>query len=296
MVGLLSTVDKKLTGVSTQVGAVYDNERQMMLSLNGLVACQARDQVSVQMPVVENDEIVNIIQPEDILSVSNSQVSLQDIVSATRYPKLSKVIRDYLKNFHLKSDDPSLIKDNEEKPTWDVSVGLADDVNQNLANALIIYAREQPESTSVTGKELGTIIINNYYNRLADSKLVPELREAKKTANRRGNRKTELFKRRKRTFVKHKEAVERRFNRDASGVFHRDVMSDDETDMEITVRVLRPNWRSDELNELFDFLDMLAKKDLGKKASQLKTRHYVVIQKTIPRGLVAKIPAWSKRE
>ncbi|OAD79483.1 hypothetical protein PHYBLDRAFT_139519 [Phycomyces blakesleeanus NRRL 1555(-)] len=72
-------------------------------------------------------------------------------------------------------------------------------------------------------------------------------------------------------------------------------MSGDDTKTDTSVVASRPDWRSDELNAMFDFLDNLARDDLGKRATQLKLRSHVLIHKTIPCGLVTKMPAWSKR-
>ncbi|KAG2192667.1 hypothetical protein INT47_009237 [Mucor saturninus] len=198
---------------------------------------------------------------------------------------------------NLNTDDPQKISENDAKMTWDVSVGLSDEVNKNVADDLLVYLRGQSESAFVPTKELCGMIVNNYYNCMANSKLSLEGKLAKKEANRRGNRKTDVaLQETEENICQTQGRLIEKFGRDYSGVFYRDVMSDDESDTDTTVTVLRPSWRSDELNEFFDFLDTLAISDLGKRAGQLKARHHVVVSKAIPRGLVAKMPAWTKRE
>ncbi|OAD74870.1 hypothetical protein PHYBLDRAFT_167210 [Phycomyces blakesleeanus NRRL 1555(-)] len=176
-------------------------------------------------------------QSTGMQAVLDSDMDPQDIISSSRHPKIS------------------LIRENNDKPTWDVNVGLSDEFNKNLATAM------------VPPKELCGIIVNSYYNCLAASKLTEEDIQTNTTSNRRGNRKTALNKRRKRTYKKHKDAVTKKFNRDYNGVFYRDAMSGDETETDTSVVASRSDWRSNELNAVFDFLDNLARDDLGKRAT-----------------------------
>ncbi|OAD75366.1 hypothetical protein PHYBLDRAFT_166615 [Phycomyces blakesleeanus NRRL 1555(-)] len=216
-------------------------------------------------------------QSTGMQAVLNSDMNPQDIISSSRHPKIS------------------LIRKNDDKPTWDVNIGLSDEFNKNFASDLMLYIRRQPVAAMVPPKELCGIIVNSYYNRLAASRLTEEDRQTNTTSNRKGNRKTALNKRRKRMYTKHKNAVTEKFNWDYNGVFYRDAMSGDESETDTSVVASRPDRCSDELNTMFDFLDELAKDDFGKRATQLKSRSHVLVHETIPRGLVTKMPAWSKR-
>ncbi|OAD66352.1 hypothetical protein PHYBLDRAFT_175164 [Phycomyces blakesleeanus NRRL 1555(-)] len=363
VVSLLTTLNDKMTDVSSDVSELK-------------VQCQVGAQSTGMQAVLDSD------------------MDPQDIISSSRHSKISNIIRGRLKDINLKTDDLELIGENDDKPTWDVNVGLSDEFNKNLASDLMLYIRRQPVAAIVSPKELCGIICllschnystcgiseciycltsvgvtimtsshksalglptklapyrsdtvypamiattlsqyeyvlicdksnirvsgspqyllnmfldvinpttkcldhhNSYYNQLAASKLTEEDRQTNTTSNRRGNRKTALNKRRKRTYTKHKDAVTEKFNRDYNGVFYRDAMSGDETETNTSVVASRPDWRSDELNTVFDFLDELARDDLGKRATQLKSRSHVLVHKTIPRGLVTKMPTWSKR-
>ncbi|OAD65480.1 hypothetical protein PHYBLDRAFT_153380 [Phycomyces blakesleeanus NRRL 1555(-)] len=264
VVSLLATLNDKMTAVSSDVSELK-------------VQCQVGAQLTGMQAVLDSD------------------MDPQDIISSSRHPKISSIIRGRLRDINLKTDDLELIRENDDKPTWDVNVGFSDEFNKNLASDLMLYIRRQPVAAMVPPKELCGIIVNSYYNRLAASKLTEEDRQTNTTSNRRGNRKTALNKRRKRTYTKHKDAVTEKFNRDYNGVFYRDAMSGDETETDTSVVASRPDWRSDELNTVFDFLDELARDDLGKRATQLKSQSHVLVHKTIPRGLVTKMPTWSKR-
>ncbi|OAD65354.1 hypothetical protein PHYBLDRAFT_153606 [Phycomyces blakesleeanus NRRL 1555(-)] len=251
VVSLLATLNNKMTAVSSDVSELK-------------VQCQVGAQSTGMQAVLDSD------------------MDPQDIISSARHPKISSIIRGRLRDINLKTDDLELIRENDDKPTWDVNVGLSDEFNKNLASDLMLYIRRQPVAAMVPPKELCGIIVNSYYNRLAASKLTEEDRQTNTTSNRRGNRKTA-------------DAVTEKFNRDYNGVFYRDAMSGDETETDTSVVASRPDWRSDELNTVFDFLDELARDDLGKRATQLKSRSHVLVHETIPRGLVTKMPTWSKR-
>ncbi|OAD81240.1 hypothetical protein PHYBLDRAFT_161861 [Phycomyces blakesleeanus NRRL 1555(-)] len=233
-------------------------------------------------------------------AILDSDIDPQDIISSSRHPKISSIIWGRLRDINLKTDDLELIRENDDKPTWDVNVGLSDEFNKNLASDLMLYIRCQPVAAMVPPKELCGIIVNSYYNRLAASKLTEEDRWTNTTSNRRGNRKTALNKRRKRTYTKHKDAVTEKFNRDYNGVFYRDAMSGDETETDTSVVASRPDWRSDEIMFYIKWffcclIPDLARDDLGKRAMQLKLQSHVLVHETIPRGLVTKMPTWSKR-
>ncbi|OAD66205.1 hypothetical protein PHYBLDRAFT_152776 [Phycomyces blakesleeanus NRRL 1555(-)] len=264
VVSLLATLNDKMTAVSSDVSELK-------------VQCQVGAQSTGMQAVLDSD------------------MDPQNIISSSRHPKISSIIWGRLRDINLKTDDLELIKENDDKPTWDVNVGLSDKFNKNLASDLMLYICCQPVAAMVSPKELCGIIVNSYYNRLTASKLTEEDRQTNTTSNRRGNRKTALNKRRKRMYTKHKDAITEKFNWDYNGVFYRDAMSGDETETDTSVVASRPGWRSDELNTVFDFLDELARDDLGKRATQLKSRSHVLVHETIPRGLVTKMPTWSKR-
>ncbi|OAD80288.1 hypothetical protein PHYBLDRAFT_160935 [Phycomyces blakesleeanus NRRL 1555(-)] len=285
VVSLLATLNDKMTAVSSDVSELK-------------VQCQVGAQSTGMQAVLDSD------------------MDPQDIISSSRHPKISSIIWGRLRDINLKIDDLELIRENDDKPTWDINVGLSDEFNKNLASDLMLYIRRQPVAAMVPPKELCGIIVNSYYNRLATicgiseciycltsvgvtimtsshksalglpTKLAPYRSDTVYPA---------LNKRRKRTYTKHKDAVTEKFNWDYNGVFYRDATSGDETETNTSVVASRPDWRSDELNTVFNFLDELARDDLGKRATQLKSRSHVLVHETIPCGLVTKMPTWSKR-
>ncbi|OAD76932.1 hypothetical protein PHYBLDRAFT_142440 [Phycomyces blakesleeanus NRRL 1555(-)] len=189
-------------------------------------------------------------QSTGMQAVLDSDMDPQDIISSSSHPKISSIIQRQLRDINLKTDDLELIRENDDKPTWDVNVGLSDEFNKNLASDLMLYICRQPVAAMVPLKELCGIIVNSYYNCLAASKLTEEDRQTNSISNRKGNRKTALNKRRKRMYTKHKDAIIEKFNQDYNVVFYRDAMSGDETETNISVVVSRPDWRSDELNTM----------------------------------------------
>ncbi|OAD68011.1 hypothetical protein PHYBLDRAFT_163548 [Phycomyces blakesleeanus NRRL 1555(-)] len=236
VVSLLATLNDKMTDVSSDVSELK-------------VQCQVGAQSTGMQAVLDSD------------------MDPQDIINSSRHPKISNIIWGRLRDINFKTDDLELIRENDDKPTWDVNVGLSDEFNKNLASELMLYIRRQPVAAMIPPKELCGIILN---------------------------------KKRKRTYTKHKDAGTEKFNWDYNGVFYRDAMSGDETETNTSVVASRPDWRSDEIMFYIKWffcclIPDLARDDLGKRATQLKSQSHVLIHKTIPRGLVTKMSAWSKR-
>ncbi|OAD68284.1 hypothetical protein PHYBLDRAFT_73914 [Phycomyces blakesleeanus NRRL 1555(-)] len=247
VVSLLATLNDKMIAISSDVSELK-------------VPCQVGAQSTGMQAILDSD------------------MDSQDIISSSRHPKISSIIWGRLRDINLKTDDLELIRENDDKPTWDVNVGLSDEFNKNLASDLMLYIRCQPVAAMVPPKELCVSLLKK-----TDRQTLPQTEEEIERLLR------------KRTYTKHKDAVTEKFNRDYNGVFYRDAMSGDETETNTSVVASRPDWRSDELNTVFDFLDELARDDLGKRATQLKLRSHVLVHETIPHGLVTKMPTWSKR-
>ncbi|OAD74344.1 hypothetical protein PHYBLDRAFT_144791 [Phycomyces blakesleeanus NRRL 1555(-)] len=182
-------------------------------------------------------------------------------------------IHDYMWNPKLKSRDQAEIQANAIKPKWAVDVRFDCSPNRKLVEQLLYYLEKKFAGTDMRTRDLCKCIYTNFCSRHCQQRELLETRQALNTNSRRSGCETDL------------------------------VMSEGESDDDMSpsqprneIRVARPSWRSDKLNNFITEVDSFVIKQLGANSHQLLKRVYGrTMESTVPIDLDSALPQWALR-
>ncbi|OAD77712.1 hypothetical protein PHYBLDRAFT_164604 [Phycomyces blakesleeanus NRRL 1555(-)] len=276
----MKAMKDKITLMDTRIGVVITGNATAINGIDALSALPA----SAHVPT-------NVASTSAALPITESS----DTNAVFGY------IHGYMWNPKLKSRDQAEIQANAIKPKWAVDVRFDRSPNRELVKQLLYYLEKKFAGTDMRTRDLRKCIYTNFCSRRRQQRELPETRRALNTNSRRSGRETDNYTRRRLAYDAYKADIDLKMGRNCSGLIQKSVMSEGESDDDMSpsqprneIRVARPSWRSDELNKFITEVDSFVVKQLGANSRQLLKRVYGrTVESTVPIDLDPALPQWA---